>query len=365
MLDGRLKQIFVELTSIDAVSGSEAPIADYIEHFVKNLGLNCYRDNADKLSMGNTGNVIVPILGGGEFFLAAHMDTPRSTKNLKHQFLSDRITSDGTTPLGVDDRGGLSSILFALEKAVESKKLLPCTLLFTVCEETSMAGSITYKPAQGIKYGFTFDSFMSPACFVSETCGLIDFEFVIRGKASHAGISPEKGVNAIMIAAEAMTHFPFGRLGEKETANIGIIKGGVGTNVVCDEVFMRGEVRSGTIEKGEVMIHKIIEDFKQACEKYGGRLETKYNWDFVPYEIHDEDLPFKHFLKAASSIGLAATPMKSMGGSDANSLNAKEIKTVNLGVGAQNPHGNDEFILYEDFINAAKIAYQLLTTHLE
>ena len=57
--------------------------------------------------------------------------------------------------------------------------------------------------------------------------------------------------------------------------------------------------------------------------------------------------------------------MKSMGGSDANSLNVNGIKTINLGVGAQNPHGNDEFILYEDFINAAKIAYQLLTTHLE
>jgi tripeptide aminopeptidase len=57
--------------------------------------------------------------------------------------------------------------------------------------------------------------------------------------------------------------------------------------------------------------------------------------------------------------------MKSMGGSDANSLNAKGIKTINLGVGAQNPHGNDEFILYKDFTNAAEIAYQLLTTHLE
>jgi tripeptide aminopeptidase len=364
-LDERLKQIFVELTSIDAVSGSEAPVADYIEHFVKNLGLSCYRDDANKLSMGNTGNVIVPIMGGGEFFLAAHMDTPRSTKNLKHQFLPDRITSDGTTPLGVDDRGGLSSILFSLEKAVANKTLLPCTLLFTVCEETSMAGSLTYKPAEGIKYGFTFDSFMSPACIVSETCGLIDFEFVINGKSSHAGISPEKGINAIMIAAEAMTKFPFGKLGDKETANIGIINGGSGTNVVCDKVFLHGEVRSGTKEKGEAMINKIIADFRQTCEKHGGKLDAKYSWDFVPYEIHGEDLPFKHFAKVASSLGLKVIPMKSMGGSDANSLNAKGIKTINLGVGAQNPHGNDEFILYKDFTNAAEIAYQLLTTHLE
>ena len=53
-----------------------------------------------------------------------------------------------------------------------------------------------------------------------------------------------------------------------------------------------------------------------------------------------------------------------MGGSDANSLNAKGIKTINIGVGAQNPHGNDEFILYEDLQAASDIAYQLLTTEI-
>jgi metal-dependent amidase/aminoacylase/carboxypeptidase family protein len=68
----------------------------------------------------------------------------------------------------------------------------------------------------------------------------------------------KKGINAIMIAAEAMTKFPFGKLGDKETANIGIINGGSGTNVVCDKVFLHGEVRSGTKEKGETMISKII-----------------------------------------------------------------------------------------------------------
>ena len=57
--------------------------------------------------------------------------------------------------------------------------------------------------------------------------------------------------------------------------------------------------------------------------------------------------------------------MKSMGGSDANAMNKKGIKTINLGVGAQNPHGNDEFILYEDFTRAAAIAYGLMTTTLD
>ena len=115
LLDERLKQIFIELTSIDAVSGKEAPVAEYINKFIGNFGLKGFADGASDLSNGNSGNMIVEILGGGEHLLVAHMDTPRSTARLNHQFHQDRITSDGTTPLGVDDRGGLSSILFALK----------------------------------------------------------------------------------------------------------------------------------------------------------------------------------------------------------------------------------------------------------
>ena len=46
VLDERLRQIFVELTSIDATSGKESAVADYIIRFVNKLGLKSNRDNA-------------------------------------------------------------------------------------------------------------------------------------------------------------------------------------------------------------------------------------------------------------------------------------------------------------------------------
>ena len=364
VLDERLKQIFIDLTSIDAISGNEAPVAGYINKFIDNFGLKFFSDGANVLSNGNSGNLIVEILGGGEYLLAAHMDTPRSTAGLKHQFHQDRITSDGTTPLGVDDRGGLSSLLFALERAVKDGKLKPSTLLFTVCEETTLAGSLFYKPAPNIKYGFVFDSYLPPGSFVSETCGAINFELVVRGVSAHAGISPEKGVNAIKIAAEAMTEFPFGRIDDVTTANIGIVKGGTGTNVVCDEVRMTGEIRTDFTSVGEEIMAKIVSDFTKVCTKHGGKLESKHFWDFLPYCIKEDDKPYTHFSEIAKRLGLNPSAKKSMGGSDANSLNAKGVKTINLGVGAQNPHGNDEFILYKDLQMASEIAYQLLTTEI-
>lgn len=362
-LNDRLKQLFVELTSIDAISGHEAPVAEYIERFVEKLGLRAYRDNAHELSRGNSGNVIVEILGGGEYLLASHMDTPRSTAHLKHVFHSDRITSDGSTPLGVDDRGGISAILYALEKAVSAGALKPCTLLFTVCEETTLAGSIYYTPNPPIRYGFVFDSHLPPGNFVARTCGAINFEMKVKGKSAHAGLAPEKGINAIRVAAEAMTHFPFGRIDEVTTANIGVVQGGTGTNVVCDEVTLIGELRTDFTEHGEELMAKIVADFTEVCSRHGATLQTKHFWDFLPYNIVESDAPFARFKHIATALGLEAKDMKSMGGSDANSLNAKGIKTINLGVGAQNPHGNDEFILYHHLQTASDIAYQLLTQH--
>ena len=360
-LDDRLKQLFLELTAIDAVSTQELPVAQYILDFVGKLGLEGRMDDAAKLSGGNAGNVIVPILGGGDFFLAAHMDTPRSTAGLKHCFLPDRITSDGTTPLGVDDRGGVSEILYAVERAAKAGTLQPATLLFSVCEETTMAGSLSYKPAPGIKYGFVFDSFMRPGYFVQATCGMLQFIFHVKGKNAHAGIAPENGVNAIQIAAEAISKFPFGWRGEMANANIGVISGGTGTNVVCDDVFLKGEIRSGSRAEGEACLEGIIHDFRQCCDKYGGSLEVEWAWEFRPYHIHEDDVPYQRFAKAAAACSLQAIPRPTMGGSDANTYNQTGLQAINLGVGAQNPHGNDEFILYEDLQKASDIAYYLLT----
>ena len=59
-------------------------------------------------------------------------------------------------------------------------------------------------------------------------------------------------------------------------------------------------------------------------------------------------------------VGLVPHPIDYLGGSDANMLNAKGIPSVNLGIGAQNPHGDDEFILVEDLSKTAEIADQII-----
>ena len=52
--------------------------------------------------------------------------------------------------------------------------------------------------------------------------------------------------------------------------------------------------------------------------------------------------------------------LASLAGSDANSLNGRGLPAINLGIGAQNPHANDEFILRADFRRACALALELM-----
>ena len=67
----------------------------------------------------------------------------------------------------------------------------------------------------------------------------------------------------------------------------------------------------------------------------------------------------------AENSWLNSFPKISLGGGDANSLNASGIESVNLGIGAQNPHSNDEFIFIEDLVKSAEIAMELVRKKLK
>jgi hypothetical protein len=67
---------------------------------------------------------------------------------------------------------------------------------------------------------------------------------VVIGRAAHAGVAPERGVNAIVVAANALAAMPLGRIDPQTTANVGSVQGGVGsTNVVPERARLLAEAR--------------------------------------------------------------------------------------------------------------------------
>ncbi len=92
--------------------------------------------------------------------------------------------------------------------------------------------------------GTVLDCPGKPGTVALRAQGRYDIEVVIKGRAAHAGIDPERGVSAIQIAARAISGMRLGKIDSETTANIGIINGGSATNIICDRLDLKGEVRS-------------------------------------------------------------------------------------------------------------------------
>ncbi len=357
----RLIEIFLEVAKIEGLSGNEKAIADYIKSFLEKLGLAVMEDDTAQLSGGNCGNLICNIGSGGNFALLAHMDTARSTGNLKAVVTADRICSDGSTILGADNRAGVAVILYTIENTIRNN--IPhqdFTAAFTVCEETTLIGSQNLSLDKNIEMAFVFDSSKRPGHFISQSYGAQRFTINIIGKASHSGVAPEKGVSSISAAAKAIANLQFGRIDEITTANIGKISGGTATNVVPEKTVLEGEVRSLNPENVEIVVANIEREFRFAADYFGAILEFESNWDFKPYRLTPDMAIYQRIETAIAAAGLSPKPSTTPGGSDANSLNGNDLPAVNIGIGAQNPHANDEFILLEDLQKSVEIAMALI-----
>ncbi|MBN2278992.1 MAG: M20/M25/M40 family metallo-hydrolase [Candidatus Marinimicrobia bacterium] len=357
----RLVEIFLELVKIDGVSRYELDVRNYLVEFLENLDFEPIIDDAAEQVGGNTGNLIIEIGHGGDFVVLSHMDTAASTKMIQPKVLSDRITSDGNTILGADNRAGIAAIIYSLEWFIKNKKKIKdCVICFTICEENNIEGGKYLSLPPQIKNGYVIDSSLRPGKFIHRTYGAKGLKINITGKAAHSGLHPEDGISAIYTAALAIAKLKLGRVSETTTANLGIIQGGEAINVIPEKVEIVGEIRSQRVADVDLLAKNFEQHFKNACKTTGAMLNFSSQWDFTPYYVREDSLVFQNTCNIMKKIGLTPEPRLSAGGSDANALNEKGIQTVNIGIGAQNPHSHEEFILLEDLANAANIVYEIL-----
>ena len=139
---------------------------------------------------------------GPRLLFATHLDTVPLCAGAKPKREGDRIVSDGTTALGGDNRTGCA-VLVTLAETLLKHKLPhpPITLLFTVREESGLHGARELDPADlgGATMGFNVDGKLAAELIIGAV-GQENWEVEIFGKASHAGVAPEKGISATLVA---------------------------------------------------------------------------------------------------------------------------------------------------------------------
>ena len=174
------------------------------------------------------------------------------------------------------------------------------------------------------------------------------------GKAAHAGISPEKGISAIVMASRAIGRMNLGRISEETTANLGRISGGSGRNTVPERVEVEGEARSLVREKLEAQIRHMRSTMEEAAKEAGGKVEIQVKREYDGFSVGKDEAPVKIALAASRAVGLNPVITSTNGGSDGNDLNEKGIQTIVLGMGGQGYHSTQESITVEELVKLAE-----------
>lgn len=361
----RLFQEFIRLAEISSPSCREREIADYLKKRLTELGLAVEEDDTAAKIGGNTGNLFARLPGedGLEpLFFACHMDTVTPAEGVKVSFKEGVFRSQGDTVLGGDDKAGIACILEVLQ-LIRHEQLPHCPLevLLTVGEEKGLLGSKNFDMSKvTAKTGYVLDSTGSPGGIVIAAPAQNILYITVRGKAAHAGFEPERGVNAIRIASEAISRLSLGRIDEETTSNIGIIEGGKATNIVPDAVYIEGETRSLDRAKLDAITDKITREFEKIREIPGAQCDIRVNFEYPEYRLEPEQHVVGFVAEAINRAGLDVRLETSGGGSDANIFNAAGLQVANLAVGMRNAHTTEEYLESKDLIEIAQILWEMV-----
>jgi tripeptide aminopeptidase len=371
----RLAETFKFLVQIDSVSKEEGVIANELKKILESLGADTYIDNAGDKIGGDSGNLIAKFKGNKQappLLLNAHMDTVEPGRGVTAVLENGTFTSDGTTILGADDKSAIAILLETLNILKEKHlRYGPLELVFTVCEEIGLQGAKHLDlSAVTATYGFALDATDTEG-IVTRAPSANHLEFKIHGKDAHAGAAPEKGINAISLASKAIANLELGRIDQETTCNIGIIEGGIATNIVPNLVKVKGEVRSHDEKKLNKITNEIVSSFNEVIENYKKmnsndelpRVEINIKKDFPRTHIPDDHPVIKLATRAAENLGRKMVTKTTGGGADANIFFEKGIFTGVLGTGMRDMHTVRESVKLDDMVRTAELLLEIIRLH--
>ena len=353
----RLIKQFMEFVQIDSPSFEEAPFVSALAEELKKLGLAPENDRTGRNGAGNllaicpgTNRSLQPIL------LAMHTDTVEPGKGIKPRLENGRIRSDGSTILGADNKSAIAATLEVIRWLQSSRpEHGDVELLFSWGEERGHLGAKGFDTVRlRSRIGFVPDGGGPLGMIITSAPFYDSIRAAFIGKAAHAGISPEKGISAIVMASRAISRMKLGRIDEETTANLGKISGGSGRNTVPERVEIEGEARSLISGPLEDQIRHICSTMEDAAREAGGKVEVQVKREYDGFSVGKDELPVKIALAASRAVGLTPTVTSTNGGSDANEFNPRGIQTLVLGMGGSGYHSTQESIAVEELVKLAE-----------
>ncbi|WP_210023358.1 MULTISPECIES: M20 family metallopeptidase [unclassified Paenibacillus] len=295
-------------------------------------------------------------VGSGEkqILLVGHYDTVWPLGEAKRRPF--RIEDDRAYGPGVYDmKAGLLQAIFAVKALLDSGRFpadKKVVLLMNSDEELGSPTSRAFieEQAKRSAAAFVLEPPMEPSgALKTARKGSGRYKLNVQGISAHAGVNPEKGVSAIHELAcqiqrlHALTDYSLGT-----TVNIGVIRGGIGSNVIAEHAEGEIDVRVGTsaeADRIEEELNGLVPVLPQAQLTLTGRMMRP------PMERTERTAELFALAQdiARTEHGVELTETHTGGVSDGNFTAAVGTPTLDgLGARGDYAHSPDEYIRLDE-----------------
>ena len=341
-----------------------------LEDELKGLGLEEVQVTEDCYVYGYLPGNGGPSTSSGTTLFLAHMDTVDevSGKDVKPVLTANgddtRISSDGTTLLGGDDKAGVSAIMCALEYLQEHPEVehCPVEVLFSPDEETGHGMDRVPLKLIKSKCAYTVDGGaegeLESECFNAWAC-----DATFYGKACHTGDAKAGGmVNASLMAGDFVSRLPHDKLPETTEGYEGFIAL-MEISGSIEKAAAQFLLRAFNIEEIEAEKRLLERNAQEIMKKYGGKVELSFRQQYLnmkgELDKHPEVVTRLEKAYKAAGVQIIRKPIR--GGTDGSRLTEMGIPTPNIFTGAHEFQSRNEWLSLNQCAKSADVLINLLT----
>ncbi len=267
-------------------------------------------------------------------------------------------------PGSYDMKGGLAQGIFALMALRDMGLEPPLAPVFLINTDEEI-GSIESRPiieqlAAESARALILEPSAGPAGKLKTARkGVGDFQIVVRGRASHAGLEPEKGISAILAMAEIVRALAtLNDYARGVSVNVGLINGGLRSNVVAPECRAVVDVRAVTVADAE-RLDKAVRDLSSPLE--GTTLDISGGFERAPLERTPRNAALWELARATGAeMGLALEETAVGGGSDGNLTSLHTATLDGLGPVGDGAHARHEHVVISRMVERSALLAALL-----
>jgi glutamate carboxypeptidase len=332
--------------------------AGYLENYIKEkLGMAPEIIKSDK--SGNNLRLFVKGKSGNQVLLLSHYDTvfPVNTINSRPFKIED---GKGYGPGIFDMKTGLLQTIYALKALIDNREIKDNIVLLVTSDEEIESGSsrdLIINEAKKSMFAFVMEPSLDGA-LKTERSGVGTITLKIHGKATHAGLEPEKGINAIYEMAHIIPVIE--KLNDKEkrtSINLDVINGGTRSNVIPDFCEGTMDIRYKLPEESD----RIIEALQNAPLRFpGSRKEIEYKLRPPLVKSENSRELFLKIRKIGENLGLNLEEASVAGGSDGNFCSYYCPVIDGMGAVGAGAHSENEYILVDKIPERTALLYLAL-----